>query len=663
MTFVVLHRAQFDLGSGVLLDIEAVHGHGRLIAVDWHAPSLVAAEEEIDVALVASGGMFPMCWRDSGHLFESYQLREDTDYFVDITMPISLAQAEAQAKNHPSWPFDLRLANVFKRDPIRRWQDASTAGRNATTITGQLNLRSHAGVINLAVDCGGSLVAEVVCRKLEYFDEFKALLDGLAEKAADLLLSFDSPVSLSFNTSEELAENDAALHFLMRHIMANASLPSAIEDIIAQPHGQLVERLELISIEEIEEAEGDLVVEIDTTDLTLGGPLARLFAGYTPAALFERDSFESSDTPENRYAKAFLEHCSFIARRLEARMAARGRRAAEREALSWSRILEQALQHDLWRGVGPLTQIPSNSQALIRKRGYKELFRFDLSLRLSLALDWKPGGELSDGLVGDIRPVNQIYEYWCFFILRETLGNICSEVSGGNFISLSKDGLRVQLVKGQRSECRFEFASTSGKKVSVKLFYNRRFRRSKVPRADWAGSYTASFDPDFSIVATSVEDPAAAHWLHFDAKYRLEREQAAKIFETDDEVDSETASAQSAGDYGAELSRVHKQEDLFKMHTYRDGILGTRGAYILFPGDGAGGRTEEPRPNLFVRHPTMLGGGVGHKIPSVGAFDLAPGSESVQVAAIRELLLAVLEVASAGATYSEEQAYFPAPAG
>ena len=103
---------------------------------------------------------------------------------------------------------------------------------------------------------------------------------------------------------------------------------------------------------------------------------------------------------------------------------------------------------------------------------------------------------------------------------------------------------------------------------------------------------------------------------------------------------------------------MHKQDDLYKMHTYRDGILGTRGAYVLFPGDAVGGRTEEPSPNLFVRHPWALGGGSEHRVPSVGAFDLAPGGSPAQIGAITALMHAALSMAAHDAPYQEEQANF-----
>ena len=666
MTFIALHRTRFDLGAGASIDIEAVLGTGRPITTPWEfAPNLMAAEEEIEVTLVSSGGILPMCWRESGHLFERFQLREDTDYFIDVSLPLTLNEAVERSRSSAHWPFDARLSTVFKRDPSRRWKEANTNDRCNTIVTGQLRLRSHAGVIDLRTEFGSSLLVEIACRKLGYFEEFKELLDSLAEKAAGLLLSFDSPVSLSFDLTNDLSKNNSALYFLMRYVMSDLKLPLAAEEIIAYPHSHLVERLAVVPVEELEDADASLIADgIEISEMVKGGPLARHFGGYSPTTLPQREIFETLNTPENRFAKAFLEHCSVIARHLESRMAARGRRASEREAHSWTTILDTALQHGMWHTVGNLSHIPANSQVLARRRGYKELFHFDLALRMSLSLSWPQGDELSDGLSGDVRPVNQIYEYWCFFMLREALLGICSETSGGNFISLSKDSLRVELAKGRKSECRFNFISAGGQEINVSLFYNRRFLRSKTPRTDWSGSYTASFDPDFSIVASPTSNRSLKHWLHFDAKYRLERKQAEDIFAATDETDETDEPIQGKADepkideYEVELTRIHKQEDLYKMHTYRDGILSTRGAYVLFPGDGVGGRPSGPRPNLFVRHPTALGGGSSHRIPSVGAFDLAPGGGPEQLAAVQALISAALEVAAAGVPYQEEQANF-----
>lgn len=658
MSSVALHRAHFDIGAGIQIEIETALGRGQSLENPLSISGLISADREIDAEQLSSDGLPPMCWREGSELFEPFQLREDTDYFVDVTIPLPILEATHRSDTHPAWPFNLRLSSAFKREPAKRWREVETVGRRHTVVTGQLRLRSHAGVLDLGTELGGSLRAEVVCRKLHYFDEFKSLLDSLAEKATELLLAYDTPVSLSFGLSQEQAKNDAALHFLMRYVMSPGQLPSALAEILSAPHARLLEKMEMKPIEELEEGQADLIVDhIDISSLGRGGPLGRFFGGFTPRDLPQREVFESHDTPENRYAKALLEHCQLQAQRLEARMGARKRKAAEREAKTWGVQLEEILQHSLWRKVGPLGQIPANSQAMAHKRGYKELFRLDVALRISLDLAWSHGVDLSEGLAGDSRPVNQIYEYWCFFLLREVLQSLCVEKDGGNFLRVSPDGLRVQLAKGRRSECRFEFVSTSGARLQVSLFYNRRFLRPRAPQAQWSGSYTASFDPDYSIV---VRTPAGiSHWLHFDAKYRLERHAAEAMFESDESFEDSDSTGNPI-DYEAELARFHKQDDLFKMHTYRDGILSTRGAYVLFPGDGVGGRSVDPRPNFFVRHPSAIRGHSAQVTPSVGAFPLTPEATGEQVKVIQELLRHTFEAIDTGVPYSEERAWFGA---
>ncbi len=657
---IALHRVHFDIGAGIQLELESVLGRGKTLIKIPSIPGLVSAEEEVDIDKIGSEELPPMCWRDGGELFESFQLREDTDYFIDVTVPLSFGEATQHSIIHSTWPFSLRLASTFTRDPVRRWRQVKVGERQHTVITGQLRLRSHVGVLNLGTELGGSLRAEVVCRKLRYFDEFKALLDDLAEKATELLLAYDTPVSLSFGLSQEQASNDAALHFLMRYVMSPTQLPSAAAEVINAPNARLIESLEIKAIDEIVDAQEDLISDnLDASMLGKDGPLVRFFCGYTPRELPQRVIIESQDTPENRYTKALLEHCLLLTQHLKVRMGVRNRKAAAREADSWRLTLDELLQHCLWREVGPLGQIPANSQAMLRSRGYKELFRLDVALRMSLELVWPHGNELADGITGDIRPVSQLYEYWCFFILREILLSLCAEQSGGSFLQVTADGLRIQLAKGRRSECYFKFNSDNGKPLTVSLFYNRRFLRSRTPSADWDGSYTAAFDPDYSIV---VRTPAgASHWLHFDAKYRLERHVAEEMFGPEG-GEGLINPATGIDDYEAELTRVHRQDDLYKMHTYRDGILGTRGAYVLFPGDGVGGRTYQPNPNFFVRHPSALGGNHGQLVPSVGAFPLAPEGTGQQIEAIREFLKLTLDSISKNASYVEEQAWFdPSP--
>ena len=95
------------------------------------------------------------------------------------------------------------------------------------------------------------------------------------------------------------------------------------------------------------------------------------------------------------------------------------------------------------------------------------------------------------------------------------------------------------------------------------------------------------------------------HWLHFDAKYRLN-----------------LSKFKSELKGGLEVATSFKREDIHKMHTYRDAVLGTRGSYVLYPG-------RERINELYVRNPS-----VDYRdnklMPSVGAFPLKPTVSAVQ---------------------------------
>ncbi|OUS77298.1 hypothetical protein B1748_09155 [Paenibacillus sp. MY03] len=90
----------------------------------------------------------------------------------------------------------------------------------------------------------------------------------------------------------------------------------------------------------------------------------------------------------------------------------------------------------------------------------------------------------------------------------------------------------------------------------------------------WSGSYSKVYKPDFSILLKVNNQD---HWIHFDAKYRLNN----SIW-TNQNDDTSTSTLNDQIGYDG---RSFNQDDLSKMHTYRDSILGSRGAFILYPAD------------------------------------------------------------------------------
>ena len=102
-----------------------------------------------------------------------------------------------------------------------------------------------------------------------------------------------------------------------------------------------------------------------------------------------------------------------------------------------------------------MRQFPSNSQVLLKRRGYRDLLRFDLAL-------------------------------------RQLLTEICQAElpDNGSFLSFTHEGLQVQLVKGKRSRVTFMYRQEVTKTVKVALFYNRRFQRPSRNLLSWGGVAT-----------------------------------------------------------------------------------------------------------------------------------------------------------------------------
>jgi len=443
-------------------------------------------------------------------------------------------------------------------------------------------------------------------------------------------------------------------------LMAERNLPVALDEVRASFHSLLEQRRDVCDVAAVEEPDiSAFVEELDISNLAREGPLADIFRGHSPREFPVIETRETADTVENRYVKFFLEELRLMSERLAVSLARSGRYASLREVDEWIFRLDEELSSGLWRPIGAFRAFPSNSQVLQKRRGYREIVKLDLSLRMSLELPWRRAEDLADGLIGDIRPVDELYEYWCFFLLRRTLAELAATElpSDNSLMEISDGGLKVRLLRGRRSRLSYVYRSDGGGSVRVNFFYNRVFPRPTRALVDWYGSYTARFDPDYSIeLVFEGGSGRQRHWLHFDAKYRLDKVDVLQLFAAAEEDDEPRTG--EAANYEQELTRVYRQDDLFKMHTYRDGILSSRGAYILFPGHGAGARTDGNQRNLFVRNPSAFGEMPKYLFPSVGAFDLCPGREDAQRAIIREFIRDILEVICAGKPYHEETGLF-----
>jgi hypothetical protein len=274
-------------------------------------------------------------------------------------------------------------------------------------------------------------------------------------------------------------------------------------------------------------------------------------------------------------------------------------------------LLDELLTSPALREAGALTAFPQGNQVLLKLDGYRQLTTAAAAVESSLGLDVTA----DDPLAVSRRGVDALYERWCFVQLARQLGRLCGRPVERELFEVDERGLTLRFRQGAGSELAFERTVGGGRRVEARLFFNLTFSGERV--------WTRPLRPDCSL-RLRAERPAGAParewWIHFDAKYRVRAAQPR-----DD-----------AGD-GSQPRHDATVVDLQKLHAYRDGIRGTAGAFVLFPGDG------ELAYRLTSDEP----------LPALGAFPLRPGGSGAAARRLHDFLADAFEHVADQATRLE----------
>src|SRR5699024_1507824 len=190
-----------------------------------------------------------------------------------------------------------------------------------------------------------------------------------------------------------------------------------------------------------------------------------------------------------------------------------------------------------------------------------------------------------------------------------------------NFIEETNDKLGLKLKQGKHLPLEGIF-ETKNRKLHVQFSFNKTFSGdNEYPSG---GSWTRSMRPDYTLSIWPfgiTEEQANAQelivHLHFDAKYKVEN--LTTLFGQEDENLDQEKEQERKGTY--------KRADLLKMHSYRDSIRRTAGAYILYPG---GEGKKEWR-------------GFHEIVPGLGAFTMKPNRENDGSTELRNFLKDVIQ--------------------
>lgn len=472
---------------------------------------------------------------------------------------------------------------------------------------------NYLGKSSLIIDDKNELPFEVVSNKFEYREDYVNLTEAIADECDALLLEYTSPTSLSFTNDPEKNYKTALEQFIfLRHFCYVDNFESLFASIKRNPDRILVKNEDLkpfgtgiisqkFFIEPFSNARGWNDTGEDF---------------YLPSEISVTHKYDSFDTPANRFIKfalnVFQDICENIINYIDKSF------VYYKEALSLKDYIEEVLQDSFFDDVNELNTMPVNNQVLEKREGYSQIFRAFSMVDLALQIKWE--GK-DDVFSGEAKNTALLYEYWLFFELRKIIKNIdgCKiirEQSDENLFIKDYDGLTILLKEGDSSVEYFEIDN-----LRINLYYNLTFSSEPFRHTKFEGSYSRPFRPDYTIAIYPKEysnDKEAAkagevHYVHFDAKYRIE-EFSQFVGSNNTEESSENSTKEEIKEEKEDsTTNTYKRGDLLKMHTYNDAIRRTIGSYVLYPGTD-----NNDEKNRFHVYEEIL--------PGVGAFAIRPSS-------------------------------------
>ena len=474
-------------------------------------------------------------------------------------------------------------------------------------IAGTLNFRSYVGKSFLDVTKDNinsiKIPIEVRSKKIDYFNQYSAMIADLSQHALSLIFEVNSPLYQEF----ELDSSDKKTYYedfmFLEYLFRDDNLPSIFEYLSKNLHSQLRNHVETVPISFASNVNQNTLKNIVSKPNKLFKSNADLLIvdklnGYIPSELEQIKHEDVIDIPENRFFKYFLELIHELVERL---LESSKEGYIKDKLLSFRDEISYYLSNKFFNYISSMDYVPFNSQILQKKEGYREIFQYFLMLEFSFRLSWD---EVNNQFKGFEKRLSELYEYWCYFKILKVLNDLSvKKINFEDAFKINKDNWSISIKKGVQSAKRFKLFIQDCE-IDVKLFYNLRFS-DKSPYK----SYSLAFKPDYTLL---VSIGNYKHYIHFDAKYRSELEIIDfynKIDASNKDLDKEIDERDSL----EEKDREFKDGDIYKMHTYKDSILKTEGSYVLYPGN---------KTKRFYESDLI--------IPSVGAFSLTPGNDDVE---------------------------------
>ncbi|MBR3112835.1 MAG: DUF2357 domain-containing protein [Methanobrevibacter sp.] len=486
-------------------------------------------------------------------------------------------------------------------------------------IAGTLNFRSYVGKSFLDVKKNNlnsiKIPIEVRSKKIDYFNQYSAMIADLSQHALSLIFEVKSPLYQEFELDLRQKETYYEDFMFLEYLFRQENLPSIFEYLSKNLHSQLKNHTETVPLSFASNVNQNTLKNIVSKPNNLfksdaNFEIVHKLNGYIPREIEQIKHEDVIDIPENRFFKYFLE----LVRDLVEKLLETSKEGyINDKLLSFRNEIGYYLSAKFFNHISTMEYVPFNSQILQKKEGYREIFQYFLMLEFSFRLSWD---EVNEQFKGFEKKLSELYEYWCYFKLLKVLNDMSvNKINFEDVFEINKDNWSISIKRGEKSRKKFKLF-LHDQEIDVELFYNLRFSEGSEYR-----SYSLAFRPDYTL---RVKIGKHINYIHFDAKYRSELQIANfyGIVKSDKELDEEIDERDSL----EEKDYVFKDGDIYKMHTYKDSILKTEGAYVLYPGN---------KTKRFYESDLI--------IPSVGAFSLTPGNVDVDEDNLESFIKGVLK--------------------
>ena len=400
---------------------------------------------------------------------------------------------------------------------------------------------------------------------------YAAMLDYIAGKYANLVFSFSTPLGQQYR-KEKLGQDIAYVEylFLKKYLLdGSPNLDGIAALILANPHRRLYREYRHNTIDAITSVPPAMLVNLFSAPdrfavLKPDHPLVSTACGRAifnrtgrrlfPTEAMEERKHHTVDTNENRFMKHLLQSVQRrlhgLAKALEGKGDGYLNPDIETSLEKMERGLTLFLSDPFWSDVGAMRFIPAGSQVLQRRDGYRQLFRLYSLLQLATHCHFN-NDDFQNIL--ETKDTPTLFEYWSFFVVKDILDKNKQKLSCRTVVST--DPLEQKIIQGICIEY----------EGGISLWFNRTSRGSP---GFMSSEYPEKIAPNESYSHTLRPDIVISrgdNMLIFDAKFKGQR----------------------GGFYGeGEDGTIStwKDEDIDKMHTYREAIRNVSGAYILYPG-------------------------------------------------------------------------------